>query len=355
MDTAASDLADRLVDSAVGFMDLLGVAIGDRLGFYRALAASPGLTSAELARHTRTHERYVREWAEHQAVTGLLTATEGATPKERRYRPAAGVAEVLTDADSLVYLAPLARQLAAAAVMLPAVADAYVSGGGVPWASYGRDMRESEGDLNRPAFLQLLADDWLAALPDVQRRLAQGNARVADVGCGAGWSSIAIARSYPCEVDAFEVDHESVVLARGHVSDAGMESRVSVWEKDIGEVVVTTPYALVTAFECLHDMPHPVAALRAMRRLAAPDGTVLIADMKVADRFGAPGDDVERMMYGFSILICLPDSMSAEDSAATGTVMRESTLRAYAEEAGFAVVDVLDVEHDMWRFYRLMS
>jgi hypothetical protein len=118
-------------------------------------------------------------------------------------------------------------------------------------------------------------------------------------------------------------------------------------------VEIDQPYALVTAFECLHDMPYPVAALRAMRKLADPDGVVLIADMKVPERFEPPGDLVERLMYGFSLTVCLPDSMSSEGSSATGTVMREPILRDYADRAGFTGVTTLDVDHEIWRFYRL--
>lgn len=121
---------------------------------------------------------------------------------------------------------------------------------------------------------------------------------------------------------------------------------------DIGEVVEPHSYDRVTAFECLQDMPYPGAALAAMRPLAGTDGSVLIADMKVAEEFVAPGDLIERLMCGFSIT-CLPDSMASPDSAATGTVMRQARLRDYAEQAGVSTVHVLDVEHDLWRFYRL--
>jgi 2-polyprenyl-3-methyl-5-hydroxy-6-metoxy-1,4-benzoquinol methylase len=262
---------------------------------------------------------------------------------------------VLADPDELTYLAPLARQLAAAARQLPALAQASRSGRGVPWAAHGADMRESQADLNRPGFLHLLAGDWLATLPGVQQRLRTGPpARVADVGCGAGWSCIALARGYPMvHVDGYDLDMASVDLARRNVAAAGLADRVHVYHLDITRVASRGPYDLVTAFECLHDLPHPVAALAAMRRLAGGLGTVLVADMKAADRFTTPGSDTERLLYGFSLLICLPDSMSTPGSAATGTVLRPATMHEYATQAGYSRVDILPIDHDLWRFYHL--
>ena len=128
-----------------------------------------------------------------------------------------------------------------------------------------------------------------------------------------------------------------------------------VHQVDIGAVSANQPYDLVMAFECVHDLPYPVRALRAMRELAGDHGTVLVADMKVSERFSPPGDLVERLMYGFSLSICLPDSMSHPGSAATGTAMRPDTFRRYAELAGFAAVELVDVDHDFWRFYRLRT
>lgn len=350
-------VASRLMAAALGTVDLLVIALGDRLGYYRLLAEREPLTAPGLAAASHTAPRYAREWLEQQAVTGLIEVLDPAEePDARRYRLRPGVAEVLADPDELTYLAPLARQLAAAARQLPALAQAYRNGEGVPWAVYGTDMRESQADMNRPGYLRLLTGDWLAALPEVQRRLrAAPPARVADIGCGAGWSCIGLARGYPTiRVDGYDLDPASVELARSNVAAAGLADRVRIHQADITVTAAGHgPYDLVTAFECLHDMPRPVPALAAMRRLAGPAGTVLVADMKAARQFDAPGDDVERLLYGFSLLICLPDSMSTPGSAATGTVLRPGTLRDYAIRAGYTRVDTLPVDHDLWRFYHL--
>jgi SAM-dependent methyltransferase len=349
-------VADRVLSAAVGTLDILAIALGARLGYYRILAERAPLTPPALAAASGTAPRYAREWLEQQAVTGLLEVSgPGAGPDERRYRLGPGVAEVLADPDQLSYLAPLARQLAAAARQLPALARAYRTGHGVSWAEFGADMRESEADLNRPAYLSLLGTDWLDVLPAVRGRLLSGPpARVADIGCGAGWSCIGLAASYPLlHVDGFDLDPASVEAARRNIAEAGLGDRVRVHQADISTATGYGPYDLVTAFECVHDLPYPVPALAAMRQMAGREGTVLIADMKAAAEFAAPGDDIERLLYGFSLLICLPDSLSSPGSAATGTVLRPDVLRGYAAAAGYRQVDVLPVDHELWRFYQL--
>ena len=155
---AAMSVASRLMDAATGTLDLMVIALGEQLGYYHLLAAREPLTPPGLAAASGTAPRYAREWLEQQAVTGLLEVLDpGQQPEARRYRLRPGVAEVLADPDRLSYLAPLARQLAAAARQLPAIARAFRDGGGVPWAAYGADMRESQADLNRPGYLRLLA------------------------------------------------------------------------------------------------------------------------------------------------------------------------------------------------------
>ncbi len=155
---AAAKVAERLLTAAIEMTDLMAVAVGDRLGYYRLLNERGPLCSPELAAATGTPERYAREWLEQQAVTGLLEVqNETLPPSARRFRLADGVAQVLATPDDLSFLAPLARQMVAAAAQVPAVVQAVRAGRGVPWSFYGADMRESEADLTRPAYLHLLA------------------------------------------------------------------------------------------------------------------------------------------------------------------------------------------------------
>jgi ubiquinone/menaquinone biosynthesis C-methylase UbiE len=207
--------------------------------------------------------------------------------------------------------------------------------------------------MNRPLFLRLLAREHLASIPDVDERLSNG-ARVADLACGGGWSSIGIAEAYPAaEVDGYDLDEASIELARANAAEHGVDGRVRFHVADASADELAGSYDLVTVFEALHDVSHPVEMLRTMRRLAGDDGVVLVMDERVADAFDAPTDEVERFMYGWSVLMCLPTGMDAEGSAGTGTVMRTDTVRDYAERAGFGEVEVLPIEHDFFRFYRL--
>jgi 2-polyprenyl-3-methyl-5-hydroxy-6-metoxy-1,4-benzoquinol methylase len=177
---------------------------------------------------------------------------------------------------------------------------------------------------------------------------------VADIGCGAGWSCIGIAQAYPnIRVDGYDLDEASVELACANVRDAGLADRVKIELRDAGDPALAGQYDLVTAFECVHDMSDPVGALRSMGRLAGERGTVLIVDERVGDTFTPTGNDVEGMMYGWSVLHCLPVGMADHPSAATGTVMRTDTLRQYANAAGFREVEVLPIENFFFRFYRL--
>ena len=178
---------------------------------------------------------------------------------------------------------------------------------------------------------------------------------MADVGCGVGWSSIGIAKSYPkVRVDGFDLDEPSIENARANAAGSDLDRRVTFHVRDAGDPQLADRYDLVTAFECIHDMSDPVAALRAMRSLAGDAGVVLVVDEKVADRFTADGDDLERMMYGWSVLHCLPVGMADQPSAETGTVMRTDTLRSYAREAGFTDLEVLPINHLFFRFYRMV-
>lgn len=351
---SAEALAERLFGAVLESMDLMTVYIGDRLGYYRVLADVGPVTSGELADHAGTVERYAREWLEQQATTGIVDVDDpAAAPGDRRFTLPAGHVEVLTDPVSLAYMAPAAQMLAAAGHQLSAIVDAHRSGGGVSWEEYGRDMREAQGAFNRPFFMQKLGQDWFPSVPELDGLLRSG-ARMADVGCGYGWSAIGLARSYPgLIVDGFDLDGASIDEATLNAAEEGVADRVRFHHRDAGDKGIEGDYDLVTAFECIHDLPDPVGVLETMRRLAGDDGIVVVMDEKVAPSFGVIGDEIERMMYGFSNMICLPDGLSHPGSVGTGTVMREETLATYARDAGFSRTEVLPVEADLWRFYRL--
>ena len=356
-ETTAEAFAGRVVSAVLGAQEVQAMYLGDRLGYYRALAREGPATAGELARRTGSDERYTREWLEHQAVCGYLVVDdEAAAPDDRRYELPAAHAEVLAAELSLNYALPLARITAAFGCQAEALVDAYRTGGGVNWAQFGDDARQAQADANRPMFLGPLAREYLPAIPEVHAALTAGG-RVADVGCGAGWSSIGIAAGYPeAQVDGFDLDEPSIELARRNASEAGVADRVRFHHADAASAASATGaggYDLVCAFECIHDLPDPVSVLRTMGALAAPSGTVLVVDERVAETFTAPGDEIERLMYGYSIACCLPDGRSHTPSVGTGTVMRPATLEGYARQAGFGSVEILPLENDYFRFYRL--
>jgi SAM-dependent methyltransferase len=353
-DLTADAFAERLFASALGGLEAMSVYVGDRLGWYRSLATDGPANSTELADRTGTHARYVREWLEGQAVSGILVAEPATTATERRYSIPAATAEVMTAERSLAYLGPLPRAMVAAASRMPELLAAYRTGGGVSWDDFGDDARECQADMNRPWLEQQLAPA-LASVDDIHAILGRSDALIADVGCGAGWSTIGIARAYPnAHLEGYDIDAPSVEMARRNAAEAGLADRVS-FHHACGEEL-TGAFDAVFAFECVHDMPRPVEVLAAVRQAIKPDGAVIIMDEAVADEFTAPGDELERLMYGFSLFVCLPDGMSSPPSVGTGTVMRVSTLASYARKAGFEGVEVLPIEDfGFWRFYRLRS
>jgi len=355
MDRAERDaFSERLSASFLGYFDVLAIRLGDRLGLYRAIAEGGPQTPAELATRANIAERYAREWLEQQSVSGILRV-EGAGTSDARFELPAAHAEVLLDADSLAYSMPSVRNL----MILPGVFDqlveAYRTGGGVPWDAYGAAGREGVGEGNRPRYLQVLTQEWIPAIPDVHVRLRDGRpARVADVGCGTGWSSIAFALAYPhALVHGFDLDAPSIDLARANARASGVDDRATFDARDAGEPGDAGAYDLVTFFECLHDMAHPVHALSAARTMLADGGAVLVADEKTNDAFTGQPDDDERYHYGWSLFACLPAAMTEPDSAGTGTVMRPSTLERYANQAGLGRFQVLPIDDDAFRLYLL--
>lgn len=352
---SAEELVGRLLEATVGAMDVFALYIGEQLGYYRALHEGGAATSVELAARTGTTERYAREWLEQQATTGLLQVDDvSAGPLDRHYTLPSEYAAVLVDPLSELFVAPVGRFLAGAVGQAPALLNAYRTGGGVSWSEFGDIARTAQADFNRPFFTHSLVPGYLSQIPELDAALRRPGARTAEIGCGAGWASIAIAKAYPTStVDGFDIDAPSIAMANTNRIDSGVEGRVQFHHRDAAQVAAAEGYDLVCALECIHDMPDPISVLRTMRSLAKPGATVLVMDEKVGDAFGNVGDLIERLFYGFSLAVCLPDGLSHAPSVGTGTVMRRATFEGYAKQAGFSGVEVLPLDHDLFRFYRL--
>jgi 2-polyprenyl-3-methyl-5-hydroxy-6-metoxy-1,4-benzoquinol methylase len=355
----SSALVEKMTAGVFGFFMHYAIYLGVRLEYYTTLARHEDLNSTELAALTGTNERYTREWLEQQVMYGILEVQDAnAGPYDRRFSLPAGHAEVLTMRDSLFYMAPISPMLVGTARPIDQLLEAFRSGGGVAYELYGKDMREGIAGMNRGTFIHELGQTWIPAMKDVHERLQQPGARVADFGCGFGWSSIAIAKSYPqASIDGFDLDAPSIDEAKNNAIEYGVNERVNFQVRDAADPDLAGHYDLVTAFECIHDMSNPVGALRTIRRLINGTGSVLVVDERVGETFapGGPDNDVDWLMYGFSIMHCLPVGMVEESSAGTGTVMRPNTLRQYAQEAGFSRVEILPVENLFFRLYRLIA
>ncbi len=358
LETQVAAFAERLFRSGLAAFETASVALGRRLGLYEALTSHGPATPSALARVAGIDERYAREWLEQQAVAGLIeVTTEHTDPDRRVFGLSLAAQECLCRPESLASIGPLFDFYNAVGGVMPALERAYRSGEGVPYADYG--VHDIQGNFNKPAFLNLLAAEWLSSIPGLAGRLAEPTARVAELGCGAGWAAIAIAEAWPqVRVDGYDLDEASVAAARQNAAVAGVGDRVRFELADVAETGAFGEgdggYDLVLAFEMLHDLPRPVEALETMRRLGAPGATYLVVDERVEDSFAAPAENpMERFFYVASVLHCLPAGRTEPDSVATGAVMRAETLRGYAEAAGFGGVEVLPIEHDMFRFYRL--
>jgi len=347
----AHELAERIYRNAAGTLELYAIYLGEQLGLYRAMASGDWITPAELADRTGTAERYMREWLEHHAVSELVEV-EDPTAEPRRYRLPKAHVQTLVDRDDLNYSASSGVELARIARQLPHLVHAYRNGTApppLPWEPEGRP------DPNRPQFVNLLGTQWLPTMTDVDARLRTAPpAQVCDIACGTGWSSIATAQAYPnVLVHGLDLDEDAIAAARRNAERAGVSDRVSFTTTDAATLAGREPYDLVMIIEALHDMSRPVDALKAARALLAGHGAMLVVDAAVAPEFTVPGSLRDRYEYGWSLIGCLPPAMGDPDSAATGTVMRPATLSRYATQAGFTGVEILPIETDYWRFYRL--
>jgi SAM-dependent methyltransferase len=350
-------LVGRLFEAALGSMDLYAIGLGTRLGLYSALHDGGPATSTELAARAGVAERYCREWLEQQAVTGILEVVggdnHGNTAAERRYALPESAVPVLLDPTSPAYMAPIAAFIPPLGQTFDRLIEVYRTGEGIAWSDFPADVVEAQAAFNRPAFTHEL-DGWLDAVPEVDDRLRSGPARVADLACGAGWSTQAIARRYPdAVVHGFDIDDTSIAMARRLAAESEVADRVEYEVCDLSEPA-DEPYDVATMFEALHDLSHPVQVLTSVRKSLVPGGVLLIADERAAEEFTAPGDPFERLFYGSSLLICLPGSL-ADGGVGTGAAIRPATVRRYAEEAGFASCEIADIDHMLFRFYVLRA
>jgi len=309
------------------------VTIGDRLGLYRELAAGGPMTSSELAEGTGTAERYVREWCSAQAAGGYL----GYDADSGRYALAPEQAVAFTDPESPAYL-PGFFQLALGAVIdSPRITEVARSGAGLGWHEHVHDVHDGCERFFRPGYNANLLAAWLPALDGVVEKLERG-ARVADVGCGHGSSTILMGERFPRSRFVGSDYHAgSIETARRRAAEAGVEEQVR-FAVEPAAAYSGDGYDLVTMFDCLHDMGDPVGAARHVRSTLAPDGTWMIVEPQAGDRVEDNLNPVGRAYYAFSTLLCTPSSLSQEGGLALGAQAGEARLSEVLGAAGFTQV-----------------
>ncbi len=344
----AQAFAGRIFEASLATAELMSMYLGLRLGLYQALAEREDCSADELAEAARITPRYATEWLAQQAAAGVVDAVDPA-----RYRLPAAHASALLDDESRFAIASLALlPIGGIASALPELVAAYASGSGVSYAAYGDDFAGSQEGLNKSVFLAQLPGWIESLLPEVHAGLSRPGACIADVGCGAGWSSIALALAYPSvQVDGFDPDPGATERARANAAASGVADRVRFAGQTLHEP--DRAYDLVCVFDALHDLPRPVEVLTACRTALAAGGSVLVMEPNVADEVQQPAPITERFFYAVSVLHCLPVSLSEQPSAATGTVIRPAVVRAYAEAAGLTDVTELPPVHRLHRLYRL--
>jgi len=306
------------------------VVLGDKLGLYKALAAHGPLSSVELAERTGTAERYVREWLAAQAAAGYIEY-DAATG---RYRLNPEQTEALTNEDSPACVLGGFQGMLAALRAEPKVAEGFRSGRGVGWHEHDAALFEGTRRFFHPGYAANLVPKWLPALDGVVAKLETG-ARVADVGCGHGASTMLMARAFPrSQFVGFDYHAPSIERARELAGAAGISDRVR-FEVAAAKTYPGTGYDLVTFFDCLHDMGDPVGAAAHVRTSLAADGTWMIVEPFAHDRVEDNLNPVGRIFYGASTFVCTPASLSQEVGLALGAQAGETRLRDVVMQGGF--------------------
>ncbi len=305
------------------------VVIGEKLGLYKALAQGP-VTSSQLAAKTNTDERYVREWLSSQAAGGYVTYDQ----KSGKFSLSEEQAFTLADENSPAYL-PGAFELAVGSLAaVPRIAEAFQSGAGMGWHEHVDGVFHGCEKFFRPSYAANLISSWIPALKDVQQKLEKG-ARVADIGCGKGASTILMAKAFPnSRFFGFDYHDKSIEAARESARRNGVADRVT-FEVAKAKEFPGSNYDFVAVFDCLHDMGDPIGTAAHVRQSLAKDGTWMIVEPFANDQLKDNLNPVGRVYYSFSTLLCTPCSRSQEVGLCLGAQAGEAKIRDVVTSAGF--------------------
>ncbi len=326
-----ADFLMKLAGDAAAAAGGLSVAIGDRLGLYPAMAGAGPFTAAALAQRTGLVERYIEEWLAVQAFLGYV-----------EYDPAAQTftlpdehAAVLADENSPTFLAGVFPVLRSLYATEDGLVNAFRVGGGVDWDEHSDPLYRGTARLFRPGYRQNIVDAWLPALDGVVERLRAG-ARIADIGCGYGYSTIIMAEAFPkFTFTGIDYHAPSLDAAAKAASEAGVGDRVSFQVAGGGNFRGTT-FDLVTCFDCLHDMGDPPGVARRILQALADDGTWMLVEPAASGRLEENFNPIGRFFLAASLAVCLPSAMAQHGSMALGNHAGEQALRSTVQSAGFS-------------------
>ncbi|MEP7038683.1 MAG: class I SAM-dependent methyltransferase [Acidobacteriota bacterium] len=327
-----NNLLGKFVGDLGATMSAGTIVIGEKLGLYKAMGnPNEPVTSKELANRTNTNERYVREWLNAQAAGGYVEYDA----ESNSYFMTDEQAFVLTDENSAAYL-PGAFILATAALKaVPKVAERFKTGEGLGWHEHDHDLFRGTDLFFRPGYATHLVGDWIPSLNGVEEKLKSG-AKVADIGCGHGASTILMAQAYPnSEFYGFDYHDKSIEASRQKAEAAGVSDRTT-FEVVKAKEFPGENYDFVTTFDCLHDMGDPVGGAKHIRNALTDDGTWMIVEPFANDKTEDNHNPIGRVYYSASTLICTPASLSQEVGTALGAQAGEARLREITEQAGFS-------------------
>ena len=330
-ETMMMEFVNRAVGDVGAVLGGAMVVIGDKLGLYRSMAGAGSLSPAELAERTGTAERYVREWLSAQAARGYISYDGNgrfSLPDEH--------AVPLTDETSPACVIGAFEIAVGSVYATDVIAQRFRTGDGFAWGAHDEHVLSGCERFFRPGYLNHLASTWIPALDGVEVKLTTG-ARIADVGCGHGASTLLLAEAYPASsVVGFDAHNGSIEAARKRAADVGFADRV---EFEVASATTFTgTYDLVCFFDCLHDMGDPLGACAHVRDRLAPGGTLMLIEPFANDDLADNLNPVGAAYFGFSTLLCTPSSLSQEVGTALGAQAGEARLRDIVTRAGFATL-----------------
>jgi SAM-dependent methyltransferase len=324
------ELVGKLVGDLGAAMAGASILLGDRLGLYKAMADGTPVTSADLAKKTKLHERYVREWLSGQAASGYVDYHSD----KNAFSLSPEQAMAFAEEGSPAFFAGAFDVVQATYLDEPKVAEAFRTGKGVGWHEHSKCLFSGTERFFRPGYNANLVSNWIPTLDGVEAKLKAG-AKVADVGCGHGASTIVMAQAYAkSKFFGFDYHQPSLDRAAALAKEAGVSDRVT-FTKATAKDFPANGYDLVAFFDCLHDMGDPVGAGKHVKETLAKDGVWMIVEPFAHDDLKDNLNPIGRVFYGASTFICTPASLSQEVALGLGAQAGERRLRQVATEAGF--------------------